>query len=642
MKLLIIILILTQLLQGGPHQPIKMSILEHVERIKEEYNFLQQQLQQQRVEIEKLSQEKEAMQRHYMMYYEMSYGLNVEMHKQTEIAKRYNAILSQIIPLLPAEHQQSALAAMDRARQISMAELHQAIGSQMHAHQQLAMIPGMAMAGPMSLAAAAQGPFHPSVAAMAAAAQGLAKPDEKNDERNASRASRPRSSTPDTNQKRPKVESEDGEGELEIDVQNDDATATNGVNLKKDGRESAHSVSSGDSTPSGKARMANALASADMNAMASSLLANPALASFAGRSAAAALPAMLDPHAQARFMAGMSQASAAGMPNGKPSYAFKTTESGQLQPVNFPQDALIGPGIPRIARKVHDLQHGEVVCAVTISQQNRHVYTGGKGCVKVWDISRAETSKNAISTLECLKDNYIRSCKLFNDGSTLIVGGEASTITVWDLATETVKVELDSEAPACYALAISPDNKLCFSCSADGKIIIWDLDSKKMITCLPGHQDGASCVDLSSDALRLWSGGLDNTVRSWDLRERTQLQQHDFASQIFSLGCCPTDDWVAVGMENSNVEVLHVSKPDRYSLHMHESCVLSLKFAHSGKWFVSTGKDNVLNAWRTPYGASLLTAKESSSVLSCDISSDDKYIVTGSGEKKATVYEVGY
>lgn len=75
---------------------------------------------------------------------------------------------------------------------------------------------------------------------------------------------------------------------------------------------------------------------------------------------------------------------------------------------------------------------------------------------------------------------------------------------------------------------------------------------------------------------------------------------------------------------------------------MHESCVLSLKFAHSGKWFISTGKDNVLNAWRTPYGASLLTAKESSSVLSCDISSDDKYIVTGSGEKKATVYEVGY
>lgn len=26
---------------------------------------------------------------------------------------------------------------------------------------------------------------------------------------------------------------------------------------------------------------------------------------------------------------------------------------------------------------------------------------------------------------------------------------------------------------------------------------------------------------------------------------------------------------------------------------------------YTGKWFVSTGKDNLLNAWRTPYGASI-------------------------------------
>ena len=38
---------------------------------------------------------------------------------------------------------------------------------------------------------------------------------------------------------------------------------------------------------------------------------------------------------------------------------------------------------------------------------------------------------------------------------------------------------------------------------------------------------------------------------------------------------------------------------------LHESCVLSLKFAYSGKWFITTGKDNLLNAWRTHYGASI-------------------------------------
>lgn len=95
-------------------------------------------------------------------------------------------------------------------------------------------------------------------------------------------------------------------------------------------------------------------------------------------------------------------------------------------------------------------------------------------------------------------------------------------------------------------------------------------------------------------------------------------------------------------MECSNVEVIHQSKPEKYQLQLHESCVLSLKFAHCGKWFISTGKDNLVNAWRSPYGASIFQARESSSVLCSDISTDDKYIVTGSGDKKATLYEVIY
>ncbi|NWI35255.1 TLE3 protein, partial [Picathartes gymnocephalus] len=349
-----------------------------------------------------------------------------------------------------------------------------------------------------------------------------------------------------------------------------------------------------------------------------------------------------DPHPPMR--APGLPSSLASIPGGKPAYSFHVSADGQMQPVPFPHDALAGPGIPRHARQINTLSHGEVVCAVTISNPTRHVYTGGKGCVKIWDISQPG-SKSPISQLDCLnRDNYIRSCKLLPDGRTLIVGGEASTLTIWDLASPTprIKAELTSSAPACYALAISPDAKVCFSCCSDGNIAVWDLHNQTLVRQFQGHTDGASCIDISHDGTKLWTGGLDNTVRSWDLREGRQLQQHDFTSQIFSLGYCPTGEWLAVGMESSNVEVLHHTKPDKYQLHLHESCVLSLKFAYCGKWFVSTGKDNLLNAWRAPYGASIFQSKESSSVLSCDISADDKYIVTGSGDKKATVYEVIY
>lgn len=64
-------------------------------------------------------------------------------------------------------------------------------------------------------------------------------------------------------------------------------------------------------------------------------------------------------------------------------YSFHVGEDQQLRPVPFPGDALIGPGIPRHARQINTLAHGEVVCAVTISNPTKYVYTGGKGCVKV-------------------------------------------------------------------------------------------------------------------------------------------------------------------------------------------------------------------------------------------------------------------
>uniref|UniRef100_A0A8C6BV21 TLE family member 4, transcriptional corepressor n=1 Tax=Monodon monoceros TaxID=40151 RepID=A0A8C6BV21_MONMO len=685
-----------------PAQPFKFTISESCDRIKEEFQFLQAQYHSLKLECEKLASEKTEMQRHYVMYYEMSYGLNIEMHKQAEIVKRLNAICAQVIPFLSQEHQQQVVQAVERAKQVTMAELNAIIGQQLqaqhlsHGHglpvpltphpsglQPPAIPPIGSSAGLLALSSALGGQSHLPI-----------KDEKKHHDSDHQRdrdsiksssvspsasfrgAEKHRNSTDySSDSKKQKTE------EKEIAARYNEKSTTPVSKSNTPTPRSDAPTPGSNSTPGlrpvpGKPPGVDPLASSLRTPMAvpcpyptpfgivphagmNGELTSPG-AAYAGlhnispqMSAAAAAAAAaaaygrspvvgFDPHHHMRVPA--IPPNLTGIPGGKPAYSFHVTADGQMQPVPFPPDALIGPGIPRHARQINTLNHGEVVCAVTISNPTRHVYTGGKGCVKVWDISHPG-NKSPVSQLDCLnRDNYIRSCRLLPDGRTLIVGGEASTLSIWDLAAPTprIKAELTSSAPACYALAISPDSKVCFSCCSDGNIAVWDLHNQTLVRQFQGHTDGASCIDISNDGTKLWTGGLDNTVRSWDLREGRQLQQHDFTSQIFSLGYCPTGEWLAVGMENSNVEVLHVTKPDKYQLHLHESCVLSLKFAHCGKWFVSTGKDNLLNAWRTPYGASIFQSKESSSVLSCDISVDDKYIVTGSGDKKATVYEVIY
>ncbi|XP_033022486.1 LOW QUALITY PROTEIN: transducin-like enhancer protein 3 [Lacerta agilis] len=686
----------------APHQPgqpgFKFTVAESCDRIKDEFQFLQAQYHSLKVEYDKLANEKTEMQRHYVMYYEMSYGLNIEMHKQTEIAKRLNTILAQIMPFLSQEHQQQVAQAVERAKQVTMTELNAIIGQQLQA-QHLSAAHGP----PVQLPPHPSGLPPPGIPPVTGSSSGLLAlgalgsqahltvKDEKNHhdldhrDRDASannsispseslRASEKHRNPTDysIDSKKRKAEEKDSMSRYN-DKSSTPGLKSNTPTPRNDAPTPGTSTTPGlrpmPGKPSGMDPLASALRTPisiagsyatpfammghhEMNGSLTSPGAYASLHNIPPQMTAAAAAAAaaygrspmvgFDPHPPMRTP--VLSTSLASIPGGKPAYSFHVSADGQMQPVPFPHDALAGPGIPRHARQINTLSHGEVVCAVTISNPTRHVYTGGKGCVKIWDISQPGT-KSPISQLDCLnRDNYIRSCKLLPDGRTLIVGGEASTLTIWDLASPTprIKAELTSSAPACYALAISPDAKVCFSCCSDGNIAVWDLHNQTLVRQFQGHTDGASCIDISHDGTKLWTGGLDNTVRSWDLREGRQLQQHDFTSQIFSLGYCPTGEWLAVGMESSNVEVLHHTKPDKYQLHLHESCVLSLKFAYCGKWFVSTGKDNLLNAWRTPYGASIFQSKESSSVLSCDISADNQYIVTGSGDKKATVYEVIY
>lgn len=309
------------------------------------------------------------------------------------------------------------------------------------------------------------------------------------------------------------------------------------------------------------------------------------------------------------------------MPFGPPPepYSIQLDADGRTKFIPCSPRSLADPAVPKRAREVFSLDHGEVVCAVALSNPTRNIYTGGKGFVKVWSLDNSEGNNevrapnvihNPVAELACLPpDAYVRSCKLLPDGKKLIVGGEVPPISVWDLGGGSpVKIgELKELATACYALAISPDSKTCITCFSDGVIGLYDVHNLHLIGKFQGHTDGASCIDISSDGNTLWTGGLDTTLKSWNLSsgkivgEKDYVTKTKFNSQIFSLGCCPSGDYISVGMENSIIEVMSTNnKPDKMQLKMHESCVLALKFAASGKWFISTGKDKNLNLCGSP------------------------------------------
>ncbi|KAG9509866.1 Transducin-like enhancer protein 3-A [Fragariocoptes setiger] len=793
---------------------------ESCERIKKEFQALQGQYHSIRVELEKLAAEKSELQRSSVMYYEMSWGLNVECCKQSEISKRLNNIIISILPYLNSEHQQQIATTVERAKQLSLSEVSQIVEQQFHGphytttpgaggalnpsglggpppshagptpgtpglphglgsgaggggaanqgpplhgllppHAGLGphpglpshgglplhglpphLLPGMSLSSPPNAAGLlamssgapghpASGPGGPGSLLGGPGGPGMIAPHLLS---SVGRDSLPGNRNgglggpvlpPDGTNGAPNM------GGGGVTPNNQTSMSGNNPNLPKSQRGSIDSerrATSGSSATSERDHRDSHNSSQSSGAAKVKQESSSSKKKQRGEDRSTPRPSLgqtgINSTNSNNSSTGSNSNNNANNANNNNNVNSNTNNSSSISddeksdqdlvvdgnddrvgsPVGPPHNGLCLPGdqcgaarqlppygaqhgfhgpppplnypsgVPRGAREAFILQHGEVVCAVALSNPTRNVYTGGKGVVKVWSLmdgtgtiinksqhqGMAKTLDRPIEELSCLSsDSYIRSCKLLPDGRTLIVGGETPPISVFDLAASgspKKRGELPNPAQACYALAISPDSRYCYTCCNDGKIAIYDLHNLELVRKFQGHVDGASCIDVSSNGNILWTGGLDNTVKSWDVgsgkmmhsrsdvNDKSHRTSNDFAGQVFSLACSPTEDYVVAGLESSTIEVLHAAKP-KFPLKLHTSCVLSLKFASSGKWFVSTGKDNHLHMIGSPSidCPVLFQRTENASVLSCDISAES-YFATGSGDNKATVYEVIY
>ncbi|XP_018651260.1 groucho-related [Schistosoma mansoni] len=883
---------------SGPGGSCKFTVLETCDRIKEEFTCIQQQNHSLQLEREKLLSERSDMQRICVMYYEMANGLNLEMHRQMEIAKRLSAILTQVLPFLSQEHQSQVLSAIERAKQVTMQELNSVLAAQIEdvksskffngnnmglpleqfeAYKQLSVIgganpgvsglhasnltsnhsggstssstpgslqSGSANAQTSSLLPSLSPSGNPSVSAallnglMSAAGAASVGPGALMLQSSGSRIS------PLGREAEKLMSNEDkqraaaaaaaaagsfllsnrssGNGPCLVPPPPNPITGLLGgcgefpgfpgtfpISAGLGGGDIGRSPSSlpsisqqpcrGSSTddaggPGGRSSNSggiqlgsnfSGLPHSSLSALANPLLLPPPMTPTPGGNLGLSSSTPTSGSVMDEKRRKLNEPKEGGHENGNwrmnddmrsvPERGSSLGGTGRRsgsnrQPLNLSPQLSSGhnttyPNYFKCTCSRHcQLEFWASVsgvrgpsfnpCSVwsrclfihrsnhTTSIPAHFAYTGARGSVKLWDLASISANSGntplanrditPLATFDCLcYDSYVRSIKLFPDVSGLIVGGESNALTVWDLnGPGRRKAELTFEAPACYALALSLDGKLAYSCCSDGQVAVWDIHNQSIVHQFHGHVDGTSCVEITGDGNRLWTGGLDHKVRCWDIRGNPSRDVYhiEFKSQVFSLGLSshmvPTrrqaesvspvsvdgestssggagagggtrdtaspqsfvsgsnkslsiESWLAVGLESSEVEVLAIgpdgppasafpvnynvpreesgsgsgnpspishhtgsNQPQHFRLTHHESCVLALRFAHHADWFLTTGKDHQVNAWRTPYGACLLETKEAASVLTCDISLDDKFVVTGSGDKRANLYEV--
>lgn len=231
---------------------------------------------------------------------------------------------------------------------------------------------------------------------------------------------------------------------------------------------------------------------------------------------------------------------------------------------------------------------------VVFSSQGKHLILGGKDSLEIWDLD----SKQVLTKLEG-HTGSVSSLALTQEETLLVSGSADGTIKVWDLGTNKSSGSRQTVFDGNIAVAITPDEKKAISGGWHKKIYIWDLSNGKCISILDGHTGNVMAIAVTPDGKHAISGGDDKTLRIWDL----------------SSGLCIK------------------------TLEGHKETVMTIKVTSNGKYVISGGFDKTIQIWKFPDDHHM-TLECDGGILDIVVMPDDRQIVSCSTSDTVSIWDL--
>ena len=243
----------------------------------------------------------------------------------------------------------------------------------------------------------------------------------------------------------------------------------------------------------------------------------------------------------------------------------------------------------------------------------------------------------------------------------------------------------DEEETGVSSIALSPNGKTVASGSRDGKVRLWDVETKKIVARWPGHTnavrslcwriDGERVVSGSYDAtIRVWDvesgdtvlgpiktgyehvfaviyspdttriatgGGCEDALKIWDAKTGNLLSTIKYDEEVWSLAWTSDQKKLITGSDTS-IRIFDTATWQQIAIlegHMWVVCALSL--FQNGRLLASASYDKTARLWNLdtnlPIGPPIQHQDE---ILSSAISADGKQLVTGCGDKNAYAWDI--
>ncbi len=233
------------------------------------------------------------------------------------------------------------------------------------------------------------------------------------------------------------------------------------------------------------------------------------------------------------------------------------------------------------------------------------------------------------------------------DEQLIVAGSSTGGITIWEVGNDVQplrRIERAHEG-SVWDVAFHPVENRVISVGADGKLMIWDIDTGELVQQLDGH-GGASLwsVAIGPNGRYVAAGSVDGNVYVWELPggnlTRTLLSDN---RHVWAVQFSPQGTYLAGGGSDGNVRLWEGRTFEFVrDLNRHAQDVWAIDFNPDETDMITASSDQNIIRWEVGSGAILQTyTGHRDRVLSVDFSDDGEFFLSGSADAEIFFWEVG-
>eukprot|EP01116_Phalansterium_solitarium_P012419 TRINITY_DN28684_c0_g1_i1.p1 TRINITY_DN28684_c0_g1~~TRINITY_DN28684_c0_g1_i1.p1 ORF type:complete len:524 (+),score=16.89 TRINITY_DN28684_c0_g1_i1:42-1613(+) len=196
--------------------------------------------------------------------------------------------------------------------------------------------------------------------------------------------------------------------------------------------------------------------------------------------------------------------------------------------------------------------HTNAIRVAKFSPDLVHVLSGSNDkTVRYWDIS----SQEEVTMFEGHTD-YVRCGAVTASNPNLFVsGGYDHKLFLWDMRTKSSVLTVDHGSPV-EGVLFMPGGSVVISAGGT-ELKVWDIlgGTGRFLHTMSNHAKTVTSIALESDGSRLLSGGLDQMVKVYDVRDFSVQHSLTYPAGVLSVAISPDNRQVVVGMSDGMVSV---------------------------------------------------------------------------------------